>query len=86
MSRDALTDEDVQAILKLLAEAEHVIEFRLRYGDVVIELCKPQQRQDAARRAREPGALDAHSSASGVPAETDIEQRAMATRRRDPPS
>ena len=51
MSVRPLTDADVQAILKLLSEAPHVTEFRLRYGDVVIELQKPQQqdsRQDGA--------------------------------------
>ena len=40
-SLQPLTDADVHAILKLLSEAEQVTEFRLRYGDVVIELRNP---------------------------------------------
>ena len=36
MSHHALTDADVQAILKLLTAADHLSEFRIRYGDIEI--------------------------------------------------
>jgi acetyl-CoA carboxylase biotin carboxyl carrier protein len=36
MSAPSLTDADVQAILKLLGAADHLAEFRLRYGDIEI--------------------------------------------------
>lgn len=45
--RQPLTDADVHAILKLLSEASHVTEFRLRYGDVVIELRNPRQQNSS---------------------------------------
>jgi acetyl-CoA carboxylase biotin carboxyl carrier protein len=36
MSSPPLTDADVQAILKLLTAADHLAEFRIRYGDIEI--------------------------------------------------
>ena len=36
MSTSSLTDADVQAILKLLTAADHLAEFRIRYGDIEI--------------------------------------------------
>ncbi|HVO87176.1 MAG TPA: hypothetical protein VMV45_01435 [Casimicrobiaceae bacterium] len=41
MNPPRLSEEDVRAILKLIAEAEHLVEFRLRYGDMVIEIRNP---------------------------------------------
>jgi acetyl-CoA carboxylase biotin carboxyl carrier protein len=36
MSHHSLTDAEVQAILKLLTAADHLNEFRIRYGDIEI--------------------------------------------------
>jgi hypothetical protein len=52
-----LTDADVHAILKLLSETPHVTEFRLRYGDVVIELRNAQQQDSVQDRASATGAV-----------------------------
>ena len=72
MSRDALSDADVQAILKLLAEAEHVIEFRLRYGDVVIELCKAQHGAQQVLHAKRADGVDGPPSDSAAYAQADV--------------
>ncbi len=36
MSQTSLTDADVQAILRLLTAADHLTEFRIRYGEIEI--------------------------------------------------
>lgn len=40
MSNSALTDADVAAILKLLTTADHLDEFRIRYGEIEISYSK----------------------------------------------
>lgn len=74
MSAPSLTDADVQAILKLLTAADHLAEFRIRYGDIEIAYSRTGGGTAALlpAAARTPAAVTPAPASVSLPAPTVI--------------
>lgn len=57
MSEPKLTQQDVQEILKLFETAEHVAEFRMKYGDIEVRLSRAADVTEQAAPAAAPAAV-----------------------------